>query len=303
MTSIVTKPVQPVLVPQNFDQLCRFAEMAATSDLMPRDYKGKPANIMLAVQMGSELGFAPMQSLQSIAVINGRPAVWGDGMIGLCRQSPLCEDIREYVEGEDDSETAVCVAKRKGASPVEGRFSVADAKKAGLWGKQGPWQQYPRRMLQNRARGFALRDAFPDLLRGLKMVEEIRDYDERQEPRDVSSTVVRSETTRAPAVITEPDPQLGTITCWRIYSRDGTAKELNGADAYLSEWRMRIAAVERATKLDDAGKAATLQRMAEANAGALIAIEAEGHSDVVEGVRQMLDLAVARHQPELEAAE
>lgn len=200
MNAISHRPVQAVLVPQNFDQLCRFAEMAAGSDLMPRDYKGKPANIMLAVQMGSELGLAPMQALQSIAVINGRPGVWGDGMIGLCRQSSLCEDIREWIEGEGDARTAHCEAKRKGASPTLGRFSVADAKKAGLWSKQGPWTQYPDRMLQNRARGFALRDAFPDLLRGLKTVEELRDIpDERPEPKSVQSTVVQPEPKRAAA--------------------------------------------------------------------------------------------------------
>lgn len=70
---------------------------------------------------------------------------------------------------------AVCVAVRQGASAVTARFSVADAKKAGLWGKQGPWQQYPARMLQLRARGFALRDAFPDVLRGIISAEEARD--------------------------------------------------------------------------------------------------------------------------------
>ena len=171
----VPATISPVLVPQTFDQLVTFAEMAAQSDLMPRDYKGKPANIMIAVQMGSELGFSPMQALNSISVINGRPGVWGDGMIGLCRQSPLCEDIQERIEGEGDARAAVCIAKRRGSSPTTGRFSVADAKRAGLFGKAGPWQQYPDRMLQNRARGFALRDAFPDLLRGLKTVEELRD--------------------------------------------------------------------------------------------------------------------------------
>ncbi len=170
-----TAAPRPVLVPQTFDQLVTFAEMAAQSDLMPKDYRGKPANIMIAVQLGSELGFAPMQALTSISVINGRPAVWGDGMIGLCRQSPICEDIQESIAGEGDAMVATCIAKRRGSSPVTSRFSVADAKKAGLWGKQGPWQQYPARMLQNRARGFCLRDAFPDLLRGLKTVEELRD--------------------------------------------------------------------------------------------------------------------------------
>jgi hypothetical protein len=175
----ITKTSQPVavrqvLVPQTFDQLLKFAELAAGTDMVPKDFRGKPGNIMLAVQMGSELGLSPMQSINSIAVINGRPGIWGDGLIGLCRQSALCQDIVETFEGEGDQRTAVCVATRRGSTPTTARFSVADAKKAGLWGKD-IWAKYPDRMLQNRARGFALRDSFPDLLRGLKTVEELRD--------------------------------------------------------------------------------------------------------------------------------
>jgi hypothetical protein len=164
----------PVLTPTNFDQLTIFANMAARSGLVPKDYAGRPEAIMIAVQLGSELGLSPMQSLNSIAVINGRPGVWGDGLLGLCRASPLCEDIVERIDGEGDDRVAVCIAKRRAASPVEGRFSVADAKRAGLWGK-AIWAAYPERMLRNRARGFALRDAFPDVLRGLKTGEELMD--------------------------------------------------------------------------------------------------------------------------------
>lgn len=164
-----------ILRPASFNELAQFANMAAKSAMVPPGFRNKPEDIMLAVQMGSELGLAPMQSLQNVAVINNRPAVWGDALIGLCRVSPLCEDIAERIEGEGDNLTAVCTAKRRGATPVTVRFSVADAKRAGLWGKAGPWQQYPQRMLQMRARGFALRDAFPDLLKGLITAEEARD--------------------------------------------------------------------------------------------------------------------------------
>lgn len=175
VTKHTPQPMGMVLRPQTFGELMQFAGMAAKSQMVPRDYQGKPENIVLAVQMGSELGLAPMQSLQNIACVNGRPAVWGDAMPGLCRQSHVCQDIKEWFEGDGDTLTAHCEAHRVGASPVRQSFSVADAKKAGLWGKQGPWQQYPRRMLQMRARGFALRDAFPDVLRGLISAEEARD--------------------------------------------------------------------------------------------------------------------------------
>ena len=88
---------------------------------------------------------------------------------------PACEDIEERIEGEGDLRTAICIAKRRGKTPSVQRFSVADAKRAGLWNKAGPWQSYPDRMLQMRARGFSLRDAFPDALKGLMLAEEAQD--------------------------------------------------------------------------------------------------------------------------------
>ncbi|MBF0850470.1 hypothetical protein HKD27_05960 [Gluconobacter sp. R75690] len=177
----------PAIQINSFSELMRFAEIAAGSGMVPKDYTGKPAAILIAVQMGSELGLAPMQSMQNIAVINGRPSVWGDALLGLVKASPVCDDVVETLEGEGDKMTAICVAKRKGKSPVEARFSVQDAKDAALWTKQGPWKQYPKRMLQMRARGFALRDAFPDVLRGLITAEEAADIPQDDFRKSVSN--------------------------------------------------------------------------------------------------------------------
>jgi hypothetical protein len=150
----------------------RFAEKAARSNMVPTAYKGKPDDIVIAVQMGSELGLAPMQALQNIAAINGRPAVFGDAMPGLCRASGKCDYIKEWMDGD----TAFCEAKRRDdPNIIKASFSMADAKRASLTGKPGPWTSYPTRMLQMRARGFALRDAFPDVLRGLISAEEAAD--------------------------------------------------------------------------------------------------------------------------------
>jgi len=190
-----------ILRPSSFSELAQFAGMAAKSAMVPPAFRGKPEDIMLAVQMGSELGLAPMQALQSIAVINNRPSVWGDALIGLCRASPHCEDIAERIEGDGDNAVAYCTAKRRGATAVVARFSVDDARKAGLWGKAGPWLQYPRRMLQMRARGFALRDAFPDVLRGLIAAEEAADTP----PAVALHRGVTIEAAPAPAIATPTD--------------------------------------------------------------------------------------------------
>jgi hypothetical protein len=154
-----------------------FQQAGGTSDFAPKDFRGKPESCLLAIQHGAELGLSPMQSLHAIAVVNGRPSVYGDTALAVCKGSPVCEWVRETIERRRRAHGGVCQAKRRGdAQPVESRFGVAEAKKAGLWGKQGPWTQYPRRMLQMRARGFALRDAFPDVLRGLVTAEEAADY-------------------------------------------------------------------------------------------------------------------------------
>lgn len=159
------------LSPRNFDEAWRMAEILADSDMVPKDYKGKPGNCLIAMQWGSEVGLKAMQALQNIAVINGRPAMWGDAVIALVRGSSLCELIIET----DDGHAATCRVKRRGEPEQSRTFSLDDAKQAGLLGKQGPWSQYPKRMRQMRARAFALRDVFPDVLRGLPVAEEIMD--------------------------------------------------------------------------------------------------------------------------------
>jgi hypothetical protein len=187
---------------QSFDDAFRFSKMVAASEFAPKDFRGKPESCLLAIQHGSELGLSPMQSLQSIAVVNGRPAVYGDAALALVQSSPACGYVREYVEGEGDTLTAVCEVQRRGyPQPTVAKFSVADAKKAGLWGKTGPWSQYPGRMLGLRARGFALRNAFADALRGLVTAEEAQDY---PTPEPVREPVVVRSKPHAPDVRTTP---------------------------------------------------------------------------------------------------
>lgn len=163
--------------PANITEAIKFSEMLSKSNMVPKQYHGKPEDILVAVQWGYEVGLAPMQALQNIAVINGKPSIYGDAAMALVLASPLCEGIEETMEGEGTSNpVAICTAKRKGRPPVVSKFSVEDAKKAGLWAKQGPWAAYPKRMLAMRARGFALRDAFADVLKGLITSEEAQDY-------------------------------------------------------------------------------------------------------------------------------
>ena len=174
---------------RSFDEMARFCKAVINSGLAPKSFNS-PEAVMVAIQHGMELGLAPMQALQSIAVINSKPTIYGDAALALATAHPSFLDIEETTDGT----TATCVIKRRDRSAVVRTFSEADAKRAGLWGKAGPWAQYPARMLQMRARSWALRDAFPDALKGLGIREEVADYQIKQaRGREVASSVVLPE--------------------------------------------------------------------------------------------------------------
>ncbi|CAB4153560.1 hypothetical protein UFOVP628_5 [uncultured Caudovirales phage] len=201
----LTTTNQRGFAPATLTEAVTFSEMLSNSNMVPKAYQGKPQDILVCVQWGMEMGLAPMQALQNIAVINGKPSVYGDAMMALVQASPVCEDVEEFFENEGTpNPVAVCVAKRRGRKPVIAKFSVEDAKRAGLWGKQGPWSAYPKRMMQMRARGFALRDAFPDVLKGLISVEEAQDYP--SEINHGNSHKVATKPANPLDMVAKPDP-------------------------------------------------------------------------------------------------
>lgn len=199
----------------SLDDLYRFSKYVSASGLAPKGMQ-HPESILVAVQLGLEVGLKPMQALQNIAVINGRPSIYGDAPLALVRGSnllrfydesatndaahlafcELCESIcygqaedermklgRElriaqsgirFDGKEEDVGYSVAVLRHGGRLRFE-RFTVADAKQAGLWKKSGPWTEYPQRMCKWRARAFLLRDEFGDVLGGLSIGEDIMD--------------------------------------------------------------------------------------------------------------------------------
>jgi len=260
------------LTPQSIDEAIRMAEIMSKANIVPKDYRGNPANILVAIQWGAEIGLPPLQAMQNIAVINERPSVWGDAVIALVRGSGLLESIKEDI---GDS-AATCTVKRRGEGATSRTFTLDDAKKAGLLGKQGPWSQYPKRMLQMRARAWALRDVFPDVLRGVFVAEEAQDMPAERDMGhaqvvDTTPHVSRTEAVKAklasraappPAPAIDPGPDLAT-----------TLKIID--DAYTSEELDQAAAI--AKQLTSAKDKATA-RNAYADRKAAIKAEAEAEA-------------------------
>lgn len=162
------------ILPRNFEELNSFCNMLAKSDFVPKDYRDKPGNVMVAIQMGAEVGLKALQAVQNIGVINGKPSIYGDLGKAILRAHGI--DIEEAdVEEIKKTGIARCKIIRQGQVVVERTFSVDDAKTAGLWGKQGPWTNYPHRQMAWRAFWFAARDAASDILKGLAGREELED--------------------------------------------------------------------------------------------------------------------------------
>lgn len=166
------------LMPNNIDEAYRIATAFSRSDFIPKEYRGNADNCFCAINLGMEIGLPPMRALQSIAVVNGKPSIYGDAQLALVRNSGKLTHFKEYYEGEEgkDSFAAVCEIKREGDDEITiEKFSITDAKKANSWGKVGPWTTHPKRMQRYKARAFALRDKFADVLLGLThSVEEMQ---------------------------------------------------------------------------------------------------------------------------------
>lgn len=161
------------LVPQSLDEAFRVAHAIAASGLAPKGLD-RPEQVLVAIMAGAELGFAPFQAMQSFAVINGKPNIWGDALPALLWSNGF--KLKEWFDNDDEPTKAFCRITRPDGEVIERTYSLTDAKKANLLGKQGPWQTNQKRMLQMRARSFGARDGASDVLRGMHVAEEVQDY-------------------------------------------------------------------------------------------------------------------------------
>ena len=156
-----------------------LANRIFASNLCPTDCK-RAEDVFIRVQMGMEIGLKPMQAVQNIATINGRPALWGPLVKGLVLASGLCDKWEEKWIGPDDGTFPdgfghQVTTKRKG---FDGEFTVTftvrDAKKGGLWGKN-VWSTYPKDMFVGKTRARAAKGQFGDVLGGLVAADDATD--------------------------------------------------------------------------------------------------------------------------------
>lgn len=176
-----------------------YSQLLSEAGMLPKGMTAKQATVSIIA--GASLGMNPFASVQNICSVNGRPTVWGDMMVALVKSSGLVEDEKtEYFPNPKPSEckgVRYTIKRKNIPTPYVGTFSIEDAKTANLWGKQGPWTTNPARMMLNRARAFALRDGFADVLKGIRQTEEEQDIERTERYR---ADAERRATTPAPAI-------------------------------------------------------------------------------------------------------
>ena len=204
-------PILPSIVPQNVSELLALADLFFKAGMVPKNCN-RPEAVAAVIAFGLELGIKPAAAVCNIMVQNGRGTVWGDIPLALVRASGLLEHIDERHEGTGENRKAICTVKRRGESGFrEGRYSVADARKAELFmkgGKSGPWDKDTDHMLKIRARGRLLRDVFTDVLNGLAIGEDI---DEASEPTQAKPTATVTVTRTDVAPLTTGDETIAAV--------------------------------------------------------------------------------------------
>jgi len=175
------------LMPRSLQEKVEMAKYLAQSGLMPGGLQ-TPAQVLVALQMGHELGLSPMIAVNNIAVINGRPSLSSSIMDAIVMNRPDYAGRSIKFEGEGETRSCTVTVQRKIGENVEtfeGYFSMRMAKDAGLLDKKGEvWKHYPDRMLKARASGYADKDGWPDALAGMISQEEAESIP--PEPRDVT---------------------------------------------------------------------------------------------------------------------
>jgi hypothetical protein len=233
------------IIPQSFEDAYRIAKLVVAAGMAPHGMD-TAEKVTIAIMHGLEVGLTPLQALQRIAVINGRPTIWGDAAIGLVRASGKAQYVKEWIEGDGDKMVAHCETCRKGETQtIYGVFSVEDAKTAKLWGKAGPWQQFPKRMLQMRARAFALRDGYADVLGGMYLREELEDVPMRD--------VTPAASPPPPPVVTAPSKIIQQLR-ESVHIEETIEPELESMadpDAYLDDFESKLAGAKSNDDLDE----------------------------------------------------
>lgn len=158
------------LAPRSLEEVRSLSKELSVSRLLPAAMQKSPADVMLVVLTGHELGLQPMQAIRGIHIIEGKPSLSADMMSALClRRRDVCERITLL---ESTETKATYEAVRVGQKAVKMSWTMEQAKRAGVLGK-GNWAKFPEAMLRARCLSAICRAVFPDLVGGVYDPDEL----------------------------------------------------------------------------------------------------------------------------------
>jgi hypothetical protein len=175
----------------SIEAVWRIANLLYNSRLAPSSLRTKE-QIAVALLRAIELKLPPLQAIEGMTVINNKVGLMGDLALSMVESSGLLADKKIRYTGKDETLCCTVTVQRKGREAQSYSFSVAEAKAAGIYQRSEPWRTYPKRMTYYRALGFALRDEFSDVLKGIKTVEELMDYPEQAKPIQINEIEERN---------------------------------------------------------------------------------------------------------------
>ncbi len=179
-----------------------YAEILSASNLLPRAYQKQPANVFTAMAMGEALGLKPIEAINSINVIQGKPALSAELMGAMVRRAG--HKLRITCTKNPPTATATLIRKDDPDAPFTVTWDEKAATRAGLWMSSPSWQKYPDQMMRARAITEVCRMGAADALSGLVYTaEELGRDDAIPGDAPIVETIVVDEDEE---LDTEPEP-------------------------------------------------------------------------------------------------
>lgn len=162
----------------NFEHAQRVAKMLAASSLIPKEFQGNVQNVCIALEMANRIGASPMQVMQNLYIVHGKPSWSSSFIIAAINSCKKFSPLRFLMKGEGQARSCIAWAyDLRDNEKLEGvEVTMSMAKAEGWLGKSGSkWATMPELMLRYRAAAFFGRLYAPEILMGMHAVEEIQD--------------------------------------------------------------------------------------------------------------------------------
>lgn len=167
MTEIAQRAPQQVAPVMNMNDKMQYAQALAQASLLPKQYQRNPGNVLLAVELGESLGIPPIQAINTVHVIEGKPSASAALISMLVRRAG--HQLR--IKGDDKSATAEIVRHDDPEFTYSVTWDMERARNAKVTGKDN-WLKYPAAMLKARATTEVARDACQEALMGVQYTPE-----------------------------------------------------------------------------------------------------------------------------------